>query len=251
MKKLSERAEREQVAWDEGSVWAENRNIVRKFSHVFQCPNIKRIEEERNKRFLESIVDKDLLEIGCYTGEAAKNILNARYRSYTGIDISPRAIDTAKKQVGLDTLYVMNAESLEFPDESFDVVFGSAILHHLDWAKAIVGIKRVLRLGGKAFFSEPLGDNPLSKLYRTLTPKARTPDELPVTRRQLRWADQLFSNRNHRFSSFLSTYAGAVTSLFLESENNFILRFCDTADLQIEKTPLRYWMRYAFLEWQK
>ena len=69
---------------------------------------------------------------------------------------------------------VMNAEVLEFPDASFDLVFGVAILHHLDLDTACAEFLRVLRPSGTAVFLEPLGHNPFINLVRWATPAART-----------------------------------------------------------------------------
>src|SRR3546814_1101008 len=80
----------------------------------------------------------------------------------------------------------MNAEAMTFPDDSFDLVFGSGIIHHLDIDRAFGEIARVLRPGGRAVFIEPLGLNPAIELYRRFTPSARTPDEHPLLRRDFR-----------------------------------------------------------------
>ena len=74
----------------------------------------------------------------------------------------------------------MNAEALDFEDESFDLAFGSGILHHLQLSKALPEIERVLRPGGRVIFSEPTGHNPVINLYRRFTPGQRTEDEHPL-----------------------------------------------------------------------
>ena len=43
----------------------------------------------------------------------------------------------------------MDANKLQFPDNSFDVVFGSSILHHLDINQTLDEITRVLKPNGK------------------------------------------------------------------------------------------------------
>jgi len=49
----------------------------------------------------------------------------------------------------------LNAEELDFQDESFDLVVGGAILHHLiDPEKTIAGAYRILKKNGHAFFFE-------------------------------------------------------------------------------------------------
>src|SRR5205807_1094253 len=76
---------------------------------------------------------------------------------------------------------VDDAHATTFPDDSFDLIVGVAILHHLDLEVALREIRRVLRPGGRAVFLEPLWHNPLLRLGRRLTPSARTPDEHPLT----------------------------------------------------------------------
>jgi ubiquinone/menaquinone biosynthesis C-methylase UbiE len=88
----------------------------------------------------------------------------------------------------------MNAEILEFPDQSFDLVFGSSILHHLNLDKAYAEIERVLRPGGCALFIEPFGHNVLINAYRNRTPSSRTEDEHPLLWRDLELSRTFFSN---------------------------------------------------------
>lgn len=73
----------------------------------------------------------------------------------------------------------MDAEALELPDGSFDVVCGTSIVHHLD-VRVYGEIARVLLPSGRAVFLEPLGHDPVINAYRRLTPALRTPDEHPL-----------------------------------------------------------------------
>ncbi len=75
----------------------------------------------------------------------------------------------------------MDAHELVFPDDLFDIVVGNGILHHLDLPVCLASIERVLKPKGFALFIEPLAGNPLLKLFRVLTPRARTIDEKPLT----------------------------------------------------------------------
>jgi SAM-dependent methyltransferase len=148
-------------------------------------------------------VGADILEYGCAYGDNALR-LAATARSVTGIDISDVAIEKGRaraRQRGLANvrLEAMNAEAMDFPDASFDLVFGSGIIHHLDIDRAFAEIARVLRPGGRAVFVEPLGLNPLIEIYRRLTPNARTPDEHPLLRRDFRRFDAAFRTTSCRF----------------------------------------------------
>jgi SAM-dependent methyltransferase len=79
------------------------------------------------------------------------------------------------------TFYQMNGEALTFPDDTFDLIHGAGILHHMDLQKAFNEICRTLKPTGTAVFIEPMGHNWFINLYRRLTPKLRTPDEHALT----------------------------------------------------------------------
>ena len=161
-------------------------------------------------RVAELAVGSDILEYGCSYGDKGMR-LAASAKTVSGIDISDAAIDmgTAKaKEAGLENvnLQVMNAEDMSFPDNSFDLVYGSGIIHHLDVEKSYSEIARVLRPGGRALFVEPLGHNPAIELYRRVTPAARTPDEHPLRVKDFKLFDHYFDKTNCKFFG-LSTLA--------------------------------------------
>ncbi len=151
------------------------------------------------------VAGKDVLEYGC--GINSDGLALAREGArITGIDISPVAIEESNALAagaGLTdrvSYHVMNAEELTFPDNSFDLVCGIGILHHLDLEKGYGEVARVLRPGGRAVFHEPLGHNPLINRFRNRTPHLRTPDEHPLLRSDLREAERYFSKiRPHYF----------------------------------------------------
>lgn len=155
-----------------------------------------------NERILTLARGRRLLEYGCSDGEATRSWAAEGART-TGIDISPAAITAAKRgaaEAGLDIQYaVMNAEAMDFPTGSFDVVAGTGILHHLDLARAYAEIARVLDTNGHAIFIEPLGHNPIINLYRRLTPAMRSEDEHPLRMRDLDHARQHFRDVRLRF----------------------------------------------------
>jgi ubiquinone/menaquinone biosynthesis C-methylase UbiE len=77
-------------------------------------------------------------------------------RSFHGIDLTQTAIDGTTKRfqlAGLDPagLQRMDAEHLDFPDGSFDLVWSWGVIHHSsDPARILAEIRRVLRPGGRA-----------------------------------------------------------------------------------------------------
>jgi ubiquinone/menaquinone biosynthesis C-methylase UbiE len=107
------------------------------------------------------------LEIGAGTGYFSLNLLQAGIvGEATCTDISPGMVATLARnaqRLGLDVRTARaDAESLPFADESFDLVLGHAVLHHLpNLRRAFAEFHRVLRPGGRIIFAgEPsrLGD---------------------------------------------------------------------------------------------
>ena len=107
------------------------------------------------------------LEIGAGTGYFSLNLLQAGIvGEATCTDISPGMVATLARnaqRLGLEVRAARaDAESLPFADQSFDLVLGHAVLHHLpNLRRAFAEFHRVLRPGGRIIFAgEPsrLGD---------------------------------------------------------------------------------------------
>jgi ubiquinone/menaquinone biosynthesis C-methylase UbiE len=102
------------------------------------------------------------LEIGAGTGYFTLNLLRAgMIDSAVASDISLgmlHELEESAKRLGVPVETAQcEADNLPFPDDSFDLVFGHAILHHLpDLGAAFREFRRVLRPGGRiAFAGEP------------------------------------------------------------------------------------------------
>ncbi len=104
----------------------------------------------------------DSLEIGAGTGYFSLNLLSlGAIERATATDISQGMLDSlaasaARLGVSVETVRA-EAEELPFEDESFDLVCGHAIVHHIpDLERAFAEFHRVLRPGGTlAFCGEP------------------------------------------------------------------------------------------------
>jgi SAM-dependent methyltransferase len=102
------------------------------------------------------------LEVGAGTGYFALNLLQAGVvESVTCLDISPGMLDVLAanaRELGLEARTLTgDAERIHAPDQSFDLVFGHAVLHHVPHpGQAFAEFARVLRPGGCiAFAGEP------------------------------------------------------------------------------------------------
>ncbi len=99
------------------------------------------------------------LEIGAGTGYFTLNLMRAGLiGEATCSDISPGMLSTLSdnaQRLGLDVrTEPADAEHLPFEDESFDLVFGHAVLHHIpDLAQAFSEFERVLAPGGTVLFA--------------------------------------------------------------------------------------------------
>lgn len=88
------------------------------------------------------------------------------------VDVAPLTIDSVNRFAaykgvsGRVITHVGPVESLLFPDNTFDLIFGGAALHHLRLDLAGPELARVLKPGGKGAFQEPLAHNPLLELAR-------------------------------------------------------------------------------------
>lgn len=102
------------------------------------------------------------LEVGAGTGYFSLNLLRAGViEEAVATDVSPGMLATlrasaARLGVGVETR-CCGAEALPFPDASFDLIFGHAVLHHLpDLGASFREFARVLRADGEvAFCGEP------------------------------------------------------------------------------------------------
>ncbi|HET9104377.1 MAG TPA: class I SAM-dependent methyltransferase [Solirubrobacteraceae bacterium] len=99
------------------------------------------------------------LEIGAGTGYFSLNLLQAGVvAEVTCTDISPGMVATLNanaQRLGLSVRAARaDAEALPFADESFDLVLGHAVLHHLPNLRRAFGeFHRVLRPGGRIVFA--------------------------------------------------------------------------------------------------
>jgi len=128
---------------------------------------------------------ESVLEYGCGPGSQAFSLAH-QGAQVTGIDISDVAIAQATERARAEGVAercrfeVMNAEETSFDDDRFDLICGTAILHHLDLDSAYAEIARLIKPTGRALFVEPMGHNPAINAYRRRTPEMRTEDEHPL-----------------------------------------------------------------------
>jgi SAM-dependent methyltransferase len=127
-----------------------------------------------------------VVDFGC--GSGANTVLLANRGAHLwAVDISEDLIRlgqrrlAANNRAGQARFIVGSAHDLPFRDNSIDVVFGIAILHHLDLRLVSKEVHRVLRPAGRAIFQEPVRNSPTLRLVRRLIPY-HAPDVSPFER---------------------------------------------------------------------
>ena len=100
----------------------------------------------------DSTSGKKVLEIGVGLGADHQRFAASGAKLY-GIDLTERAVKHTRRRIELfgltSHLALGDAENLDFPDETFDIVYSWGVLHHSpDTAKAIEEVYRVLSRGG-------------------------------------------------------------------------------------------------------
>ena len=111
-----------------------------------------------------------LLDFGTGPGENALRFAHIGYE-VEGFDISEKNIEIAtelfSKNEKIGNFQVSFAEELPYSDETFELIVGIDILHHVDIEESINECHRVLKKGGKAFFREPVEVPVLDRIRET------------------------------------------------------------------------------------
>jgi len=185
------------------------------------------------KAVAERFAEKKCLEIGseAWASVFVKNAITPS--DLTCINISQTEIDRsvpAAAEHGLDIDFQrMDAHKLDFPDASFDLVYGTAILHHLDFETAVKELARVTKPGGEIVFVEPLALNPVARLVRWMTPRARTPDEKPLAREELAILNRYFT-AEHLYTELFHVGAAVISGFVMKNPVNWLTRSADVLD---------------------
>ncbi len=127
-----------------------------------------------------------VLELGCGTGLFTRKVYEATKASIIATDLSEELLEEARLKFKEGDFRKADAMQLEFPDSSFDVVFGSSILHHLDMDRSLKEIFRVLKNGGRMVFAEPNMINPQILIQKNIPFIKKwlgdSPDETAIVR---------------------------------------------------------------------
>lgn len=139
------------------------------FDELWQQTVATRIEEPLDIPGVD-LRGKRVLICSCGTGSDPVRAARAGAAAVATFDISDVAVRKAREvaefnQVEVDAR-VMDFHALDYPDEQFDVIYGLAILHHVDCDRVGREIHRCLKPGGVAMFRENSDRNPILRVVR-------------------------------------------------------------------------------------
>ncbi|MBI1800970.1 MAG: class I SAM-dependent methyltransferase [Chloroflexi bacterium] len=108
-----------------------------------------------------SLAGKRVLEVGSGQGVGVEILLTLGAAHVTSFDLDPKMIALAHLRVAKygerARVFVGDAEAIDVPNESFDVVVEYGIFHHIpNWPLALKEVARVLRPGGRFYFEDLL-----------------------------------------------------------------------------------------------
>jgi len=206
--------------------------VVQRYSTL---PLRRRFSKEFRFRLLGQLTHKTVLDVGCGDGENTI-LLSKLGAQVTGIDISSRAVEVAKKRTemsgvgGLVRFVVSPLEIAEFALDSFDVIWGDAILHHL-----IDELETVLRKltewakpGALMVFAEPINFSQTLRKIRLMIPvrAVGTPGERPLERAEIRLVQTYIPDLKLRAFSLVGRL------------DRFILENCDLERASVRRRSL-------------
>lgn len=222
------RVEREQHAYEEGLRRQTYESVLGHTEYLYRERRIALAKQILSQHRIDTA-----LEIGCKTWADFLGRNGIFPKELYCINISENEMAVGKQRLGetalAPTFMMMDAHKLDFPDHHFDVVFGTGILHHLDLDRALSEISRVLKPDGILLFGEPLDNNPVGRLIRLLTPRARTADERALRKSALARISEQFACTFY-FEQLLSVPAGVLSRLFFKSADNPLTRVAFGAD---------------------
>lgn len=193
---LEGRLERERVHYNRMAGKAAARSLV------MPAENIRRYDSppattpfplEYAFYLLGPLAGATVVDLGC--GDGLNTVILASLGAdVLSVDISDKSLELTHERArangvaGRVTLIHSDAAAIPVADAAADRVLCAAILHHVDCVATASQIRRVLKPGGTAVFTEPLAGPRLFEAVKRLLPRSEgvTDDEQPLTMAQVR-----------------------------------------------------------------
>ncbi len=255
MDNLEERIKLEQHIWDRAASAVASGIRWGDINKALSSPALVYLRDFVTEDGLEN---KRVLELGG-SGRRAVPFLLSGARRTCAIDVSFETLRLGRSgardwQCAEHVLFSQAAaERLPFADESFDIVYGDAILHHVLLDEAAAEVLRVLKPGGRGAFHEPLGESFHLRFARKHLPywgKLKHGTDRPLFYGDLDQFVGHFSWGEYQEFEFIEQLAKLLPSAlnrawrramrpidkFMLKRASFLGRFCRTISIRVKKS---------------
>lgn len=139
------------------------------YDKFWEVTRPEKIEGTLNIPGISSLLNTRVLICSCGSGWQPIQAANGGAEVYA-FDISEKAVENALAMAAYNKVTinaeVMDFHSLKYPDNYFDIIYGTMILHHIDCSAVSREIYRCLKPGGMAYFKENSDRNPILRFFR-------------------------------------------------------------------------------------
>ncbi|MCF8267088.1 MAG: class I SAM-dependent methyltransferase [Ignavibacteriales bacterium] len=121
-----------------------------------------------------NLSNKNVLDLGCFSGNPLSLEIAAKAKTYLGVDLSQKAIEELNgklKNAGLTNAEAKSVDFLspEFGDDKFDIIYAHSVMHHFKHFDVFIEkLSRHLKPGGRVISYDPMQTQILLRTSRIL-----------------------------------------------------------------------------------
>jgi SAM-dependent methyltransferase len=236
---IGERERREAEAYADDTMTRANEAWQQRFAHIPFGPTTERGFQSVFDLITARFGDTGrVLDVGCGSGGYTRKVKELGARYVLGCDISEHYVAKAVKDYAIPGELEFRVHSAHQPvGETFDVVCGFAVLHHLDFRTFLLdSYERNVKPGGRMVFWEPMS-HPVILAFHGLVRSAHSDDEWPIMPKDVRWLRETFPHVLVRPVNLVAMLTNAASSLVFSTPDNPLSRLGDRIDRQLERRP--------------
>ena len=153
------------------NIWWQLRDYL---ARAEQAVGLQRDVVDIHRAWIGDVEALDVLDLGCFTGNELSLELAGKAKTYTGVDLSEKAVSSLNRRLSdLDRpaakAIAGDILDLKLPERGYDLVYAKSVLHHFrEPAEIVEELSRILRPGGRLITDDPLQTEPINRLARLI-----------------------------------------------------------------------------------